>query len=664
VGVELKPLGVTCNIQCHYCYQNPLRDAGHRSAYDLEAMKAAVLREGVPFSLFGGEALLVPKADLEALWSWGLEKFGRNGIQTNGTLIDDEHIALFRKYQVDIGISIDGPGMLNDARWSASLEKTREATARTQAAIETLCREGMPPGLIVTLHRANASADRMPALCDWFRHLDRIGVRHARLHELQVDSPAVREAYALTSDESVEAMLRLHELERAGLATLRFDIFSDMRELLLGRDEKTACTWNACDPLATQAVRAVEGDGQATNCSRTDKEGIDFVKADSAGFERYVALYRTPQEQGGCRDCRFFLMCKGQCPGTAIDGDWRNRSESCPVWMRLYEHVERELLDAGETPLSLRQERRAVEEIFVRRWESGRNTRLAAALAHVAQQPPAAPQEPAAAPVMPDFKRVAWASDGARAVWEPRLQRIAAAWSEVEGLSVEAGLRACAIVHGKKHDDFRVAAASPETLAMLTRALEQNDAPALSALLGVPACCSEHSRMMAAAPVLDPTWTTVSASRLRARTARTLDVEGPWQTNILWRWLGLCALPHLPCSLDCLPSRELAGRLLALGREAGYGEEMDWMREILSWPVEWTAWHGVAIVATPILKISTRTDATGEKLAVRRHGAAYPAQGATGLRFPYRRKGTIRFTTSRAFRAGVEHALSSRGACP
>ena len=58
MGVELKPLGVTCNIQCHYCYQNPLRDAGHRSAYDIEAMKAAVLREGVPFSLFGGEALL------------------------------------------------------------------------------------------------------------------------------------------------------------------------------------------------------------------------------------------------------------------------------------------------------------------------------------------------------------------------------------------------------------------------------------------------------------------------------------------------------------------------------------------------------------------------------------------------------------------------------
>ena len=161
MGVELKPLGVVCNIQCHYCYEHPLRDAGNKAApYDIEAMKAAVLREGGPFSLFGGEPLLVPKADLETLWSWGLEKFGSHGIQTNGTLIDEAHIALFKAYKVDVGISVDGPAELNDARWSANLAKTREATARTQAAIEALCREGMPPGLIVTLHRGNAGADK------------------------------------------------------------------------------------------------------------------------------------------------------------------------------------------------------------------------------------------------------------------------------------------------------------------------------------------------------------------------------------------------------------------------------------------------------------------------------------------------------------------------
>ncbi|MDB5598981.1 MAG: aslB [Xanthobacteraceae bacterium] len=714
MGVELKPLGVVCNIQCHYCYENPLRDAGNKpAAYDMDAMKAAVLREGQPFSLFGGEALLMPKPDLEALWSWGLEQFGRNGVQTNGTLIDDAHIALFKRYKVDVGISVDGPAELNDARWSANLAKTRDATARTQAAIETLCREGIPPGLIVTLHRGNASADKLPALCDWFRHLDRVGVRHVRLHVLEIDSPKVRELYALSAEACIEAMLRLLALEQTGLPALRFDVFDDMRALLMGRDEKSTCTWNACDPLATQAVRGIEGNGQATNCSRTNKEGIDFVKSDAGGFERYLALYRTSQEHGGCRDCRFFLMCKGQCPGTAIDGDWRNRSESCEVWKGLFEHLEQGLLRAGELPLSRRPERRAVEEIFVERWEKGRNTDIAGALKRLASAAPASPTEPEKPGPMPDFTRVSWIDDRARDVWQPRLARIATAWAEVEWLSVPAGLRACAIttlapglfvqrarawaglglgalplsVHGRgplaagaaggiavprRIDSFRVAVAAPKDLAALTHALDRHDDAAISDLLGVPACCAAHRRRLSADAALDPTWHIVTGGPPRAHApdalhdndARIVDVHGPWQTNILWRWLGVRATPHLPCGLDCEASRDIADRLCELGGQAGYDQEMDWMREILSWPAEWSALHGIAIVSTPILKLATRTDATDRKFTVRRHGDDYPAEGATGLCFPYRRQAAHRFTASRAFGIGTEHALSARGALP
>jgi uncharacterized protein len=709
MGVELKPLGVVCNIQCHYCYENPLRDAGNKAAaYDIEAMKAAVLREGGPFSLFGGEALLMPKVDLEALWSWGLEKFGSNGVQTNGTLIDEAHIALFKTYKVDVGISVDGPAELNDARWSANLAKTREATARTQAAIEALCREGLPPGLIVTLHRGNASAEKLPALCEWFRHLDRIGVRHARLHVLEVDSPTVREMYALSADASIEALLRLHGLEQAELTSLRFDVFKDMRAMLLGRDEKTTCVWNACDALATQAVRGIEGNGQATNCSRTNKEGIDFVKADASGFERYLALYHTPQQHGGCKDCRFFLMCKGQCPGTAIDGDWRNRSESCEVWKGLYEHIEQELLHSGEVPLSCRpQQLRAVEEIFIRRWENGRNSSIAGVLAGLAENAWPASAAAANSPrpyVMPDFKRVAWINDRARAVWEPRLRRIATAWTEAEWLSVPAGLRDCAIVtlapglfverarawaalglsalplsiHGRgpiatdtasriaepqKIDHFRVAVAAPENLAALAQALDRHDDATLSGLLGVPTCCSAHRRRHWTAHLaMDPTWSIAAGSPPRDHGDRCRVVDGPWQTNILWRWLAICAMPHLPCSLDCEASRMIADRLIALGREAGYDEEMSWMRAVLSWPVEWTALHGIAIVSTPILKIAARTDASEQKFTVRRHGEAYPAEGATGLCFPYRRQATFRSTAAKAFKIGMQHALSATGA--
>jgi uncharacterized protein len=75
--VEVRPLGVGCNIQCQYCYQNPARDAGNvPHGYDLDRIKAAIVEEGGDFSLFDGEPLLVPLADLEALWGLGPRAIG------------------------------------------------------------------------------------------------------------------------------------------------------------------------------------------------------------------------------------------------------------------------------------------------------------------------------------------------------------------------------------------------------------------------------------------------------------------------------------------------------------------------------------------------------------------------------------------------------------
>jgi uncharacterized protein len=372
--IELRPLGVRCNIQCQYCYQNPQRDAGNFTpAYDLDRMKAAIIAEGGPFALFGGEALLVPERDLEDLWSWGLARFGGSAIQTNGTLITDEHVRMFKKYNVGVGISVDGPDELNDVRWHGTLEKTRQSTAKTEQAIRRLCREGMPPSLIITLHRVNAAPDKLPRLFAWVRGLEALGIRAVRLHLLESESAAVRAKYALSTEQNIAALLGFLELQKT-LPAMTFDLFADMRRMLLGDDMQASCVWNACDPYTTHAVRGVEGQGQRTNCGRTNKDGIDFGKSDTPGYERYIALYQTPQEAGGCSGCRFFLMCKGQCPGTAIDGDWRNRTEHCEVWKALYARLESDLLAEGKAPLSLSRQRGVIEQKFIAGWSQGQMT--------------------------------------------------------------------------------------------------------------------------------------------------------------------------------------------------------------------------------------------------------------------------------------------------
>lgn len=373
MGAELRPLGVNCNITCQYCYQNPQRDAGNLTrSYDMEAMKSAIAKERDGFTLFGGEPLLLPKEDLRELWSWGLERFEYNSVQTNGTLITEAHIQMFREYRVHVGISVDGPDELNDVRWAGSLEKTREATRKTHEAIERLCEAGMPPSLIVTLHRNNATLDKLPVMHDWFRYLESLGIMRARLHILEVENELIRSKYALPMHENIKALLSFVELENE-LKSLKFDIFRDMESLLMGRDGQAACVWRACDSYTTEAVRGIEGNGQSSNCGRTNKEGIDFTKAEMRGFERYLALYYTPQEHGGCKGCRFFLMCKGQCPGTAIDGDWRNRTEHCEVWKTLFARIEKSLIEKEVAPISLLPIREDLEEAMLKAWTSGTN---------------------------------------------------------------------------------------------------------------------------------------------------------------------------------------------------------------------------------------------------------------------------------------------------
>ena len=410
------PMGVACNLKCGtptatYCYQEPIRTAGNQGhpKYDMAAMKAALLKEGYKFTIFGGEPLLVPIDDLAELWRWGLETFGAaaakhgdrpNGVQTNGTLITEAHFRLFRKYKVGVGMSVDGPDELNDGRWAGSIEATREATAHSLWALDQLLERKLGASIIVTLHRLNASAERLPRLLAWFRDLSAKGLRHVSLHLLEVDMPGVREQLALSAEENIAALLACARLQSE--IPVAFSPLNDMVQLLKGEDQwnpredgsfqsATSCIWNACDPYTTNAVHGVDGQGHRGNCGRTCKEGPFWQKASQVGFERYLTLAHTPQAYGGCQGCRFFSMCKGTCPGEGEQNDWRGKTEHCGVLMRVFEMLEAELVRSGIRPLSVSPERHAVELAQLAAWQAGRTMSLVQLRAGVSKAAAAAP---------------------------------------------------------------------------------------------------------------------------------------------------------------------------------------------------------------------------------------------------------------------------------
>jgi uncharacterized protein len=375
MSIEVSPVGVTCNLSCPYCYEHPMREAGNfnEKPYDLDKMIAGLEKEGGKFGLFGGEPLLTDLETLEGLWKFGLERFGSNQIQTNATLINEKHIELFKKYKVHVGISVDGPDELNDARWAGSLEETRRRTKMSMDAADRLCDEGIPPSFIVTLHKLNATSEKLPKLKEWFKYWDSRGVYSSRLHTLEVEYESINETLALSDQRNIEVMLEMAQFE-SELQKIRFDVFNDIKKMLIGQDNSATCTFHECDPYTTDAVRGINGQGESENCGRANKEGINFLKSSTKGYERQMALYHTPQEYGGCEGCRFFIMCKGQCPGTGIKYDWRNKTDKCEMYFKLFEHFENKYEEAGVLPLSKSPELSRIENIMFNMWSQQKRT--------------------------------------------------------------------------------------------------------------------------------------------------------------------------------------------------------------------------------------------------------------------------------------------------
>jgi hypothetical protein len=303
--------------------------------------------------------------------------------------------------------------------------------------------------------------------------------------------------------------------------------------------------------------------------------------------------------------------------------------------------------------------------------------------------------------VLPDFTRVSWVSDRAREVWEPRVSRIGAAWGEIEWQSIVQAVRRCALLSVPPEQlvarsaawavrelstmpvaisattagysntatsprlgepfEYRVAVGSLTDIARLKRAMDAGDDATMGQLLGFPDCCIGFFRKTwVDEGCLDTTWPMAAATGHSDAADRVIEVpsDAPFQANILWRWMGVRTVPHLPCSFDCPATVDVANTLMALGRELGYATEMEWLEEILDWPAAWSAMHGIAEVKTPVLKKSTRTDATAHEFVVRRAGRRIPVEAATGLGFPFRGPDRPGLTYSLAFRRGLDAPIA------
>jgi hypothetical protein len=287
---------------------------------------------------------------------------------------------------------------------------------------------------------------------------------------------------------------------------------------------------------------------------------------------------------------------------------------------------------------------------------------------------------------VPHFLRVAWVNDRAHEVWADRLQSIVRTWNELEWLSVSSRIRDCALVQisrvnyeafikrlehcGLKaepvdHDGseipagkakaLRVIVGKPQLIPTFQKLLKNENHDEIGRLLGYPDCCRKaFIHRCVTENFLDPTWL-MAADQLEDEDSavQLVKIEKGPVVNMLLRSIGIRPVPHLPCSFVCPASVRFGKQLLECGAVSGYQAEVGLLEQILSWPIEWSALHGIAEIKTPVLKISTKTEATAKKFIVHLKGSGYPEEGAQGLGFPYRMPERMFTTGSPSFQRAL-----------
>ncbi|MBY5917732.1 cyclophane-forming radical SAM/SPASM peptide maturase GrrM/OscB [Rhizobium leguminosarum] len=163
-----------CNIDCLYCYLPNRNDrkimsietARQAAAFVFESAIAAV---DLTVVWHAGEPLVVPpdwyrKAIAAMQTAAPVDVRPVHAIQTNGMLIDDRWCHFFLEVGMQVGVSIDGPARLHDAR-----RRTRSGGgthATTMRGVERLQRHGVPFHVICVVGRD--TLDAADELMDFF----------------------------------------------------------------------------------------------------------------------------------------------------------------------------------------------------------------------------------------------------------------------------------------------------------------------------------------------------------------------------------------------------------------------------------------------------------------------------------------------------------------
>ena len=334
-----------CNFKCLHCFEPETHRVPEEDNLNFDNIRKSL---EILFSqpewqndhvgLHGGEPTLVPINTLEQFVILAQEYNDRGnhktGIVTNASKINSRMIELFRRYQMRVSISVDGPENLNILRGPEpnNSQVTTRYNKDLMKSLGELRRYNIPTSIMCVINTVNAgSPEVLTELIDWLDMLVAMGITGGRINPLESKKPQI-DKYELTNEQLLYAYKTLFDWNCSkGYRYLPFREFVDN---LLGYGN-SPCIFGECNWYRTNTV-SILPDGTITNCDRTFGEGEHTRSL----LLREPRIRTQALRQTECGKCKYWNVCYGGCPSEAIDHDWRNKTKFCEAYYGMYKYVE------------------------------------------------------------------------------------------------------------------------------------------------------------------------------------------------------------------------------------------------------------------------------------------------------------------------------------
>ncbi len=321
-----------CNLDCSYCYL-PDRDSKRRmSDATLNRVfqfvfSSGIVEQGFTVVWHAGEPMVLPVSYYErAIEIAAAHNPGgvqvRQSFQTNGVLIDDEWCEFFKKHQVSVGVSVDGPAFLHDRN-----RKTRKGAGtqhRVMEGIRKLQSNRVPFHVISVL--TSESLDYADELYDFYVENE---IREVAFNIEEVEGPHAASTLGAADVESrfrrfIGRFFDLVARDESAISVREFDSMVPM--ILSGPDGDDLPPTQENAPCA---ILSVDCEGNFTTYSPellglTSSHYGDFaignVNTDTLACAINSDKFRNMSSDiarglSMCRDtCEYYSLCGGGAP--------------------------------------------------------------------------------------------------------------------------------------------------------------------------------------------------------------------------------------------------------------------------------------------------------------------------------------------------------------